>query len=87
MKHINATTGASVWLRGRGSGGKDHVGDESDEQLHLLLRSESKDCHLSNGLVSLTWLPWTQMLVHCWDGGVPRAAIQWVGKPAGVVSL
>ena len=46
MKHITATTGASVWLCGQGSGQKGLGGQEPDEPLHILLKSDDKDSSL-----------------------------------------
>ncbi|CAE7552218.1 KHDC4 [Symbiodinium pilosum] len=43
MKHITATTGASVWLCGQGSGQKGLGGQEPDEPLHILLKSDDKE--------------------------------------------
>ena len=44
VKHISSTTGANVWLRGRGSGSKgENAGEDSDEPLHIAIRSDDKD--------------------------------------------
>ena len=44
VKHISSTTGAAVWLRGRGSGSKgENAGEDADEPLHIAIRSDDKD--------------------------------------------
>ena len=42
VKHISEQTGAAVWLCGRGSGLRDHGGEDS-EPLHMLVKSHDKD--------------------------------------------
>jgi len=42
VKHITKTTGAWVWLCGRGSGFKEDDGRESDEPLHVLVKSHDQ---------------------------------------------
>ncbi|CAJ1427877.1 unnamed protein product [Effrenium voratum] len=42
VKHITKTTGAWVWLCGRGSGMKDKNGEESDEPLHMVVKSDDQ---------------------------------------------
>jgi len=42
VKHITKTTGAWVWLCGRGSGFKEDNGRESDEPLHVLVKSHDQ---------------------------------------------